>query len=272
MKNPFKFLLPLIALLFALPAAAFIDVSGYGTARLTGSSTMDDYYDNYCSAGNIVTDTTGAAFVTTNCANRTSLQILPATGASIVQDATHRLVSDSEKTSWNNKQAPLSGSGFVTASGATISYDSTTYLPLPSGTTAQYIRGDGSLATLPTGGTRTFQYPGVTSGVSARALNGCFQVSATQDADVNYSVNANILLSLGGGNAALTSYTNSGCTTGAQALFNGAVSNVALGGVASIPLHAIAKGGTWLKITGAVTGGVGSTVSVDSVQAETLLP
>jgi hypothetical protein len=54
-------------------------------------------------------------------------------------------------------QAQLNGTGFVKASGTTISYDNTTYYPNPTGTTSQYVRGDGSLATFPTipGGTVT---------------------------------------------------------------------------------------------------------------------
>lgn len=47
-------------------------------------------------------------------------------------------------------QAQLNGTGFVKASGTTISYDNTSYYPQPVGTTAQYVRGDGSLDTFPT--------------------------------------------------------------------------------------------------------------------------
>lgn len=113
-------------------------------------------------------------------------------------------------------------------------------------------------------GTRTFNYP-------SRALGSCFQVSLTQDADVNYSVDVTAgLISLGGGTGSLTSYTNSGCTTGTQVLFNGSVSSVALGGTSSIPLHAIVKANTWLKVAGSGTGG--GTAAIDAVQAETLLP
>lgn len=112
-------------------------------------------------------------------------------------------------------------------------------------------------------GVRTFNYP-------SRALNGCFQVSSTQDADVNYSVDVTASITLGGGTGVVTSYTNSGCSTGNQILFNGAVSSVALGGTSSIPLHAIAKANTWLKITGTATGG--GTAAIDATQAETLLP
>jgi hypothetical protein len=56
---------------------------------------------------------------------------------------------------FNSKQNALSGTGFVKISGTTISYDNTTYYPYPTGTTSQYVRGDGSLATFPTSSTPT---------------------------------------------------------------------------------------------------------------------
>lgn len=80
-------------------------------------------------------------------------------------------------STWNAKQNALSGTGFVKIFGTTISYDNSiyylasnpsgyitssaltpylttadaalTYFPIPTGTTSQYIRGDGSLSTLP---------------------------------------------------------------------------------------------------------------------------
>ncbi len=58
----------------------------------------------------------------------------------------------------------------------------------PSGTTGQYVRGDGSLATFPTipsVPTRTFTNP-------ARTLNTAFQISATQDAQVVYTVDISV--------------------------------------------------------------------------------
>lgn len=57
----------------------------------------------------------------------------------------------------------------------------------PTGSTGQYVRGDGSLATFPTipsSTTKTFNSP-------ARALNTAFQISTTQDAAVTYSVDIN---------------------------------------------------------------------------------
>ncbi len=47
------------------------------------------------------------------------------------------------------KQNQLNGTGFVKVSGTTITYDNSTYYPQPTGTTAQYITGDGTLATFP---------------------------------------------------------------------------------------------------------------------------
>lgn len=124
------------------------------------------------------------------------------------------------------------------------------------------VSADGRI-TSATSGVRTFNYP-------SRALNSCFQISATQDAEINYSVDVSSTLTLGGGTGALTSYTNSGCSTGTQIIFNGAVSSVAIGGTSSIPLHAIARAGTWEKITGTASGG--GSAAIDAVQAETLLP
>lgn len=112
-------------------------------------------------------------------------------------------------------------------------------------------------------GSRTFNYP-------ARALNSCFQPSATKDVDFNYSIDVTAAITLGGGTGLATSYTNSGCTTGAQALVNGAVSSVALSGTSSILLHGILPAGKWIKITSTASGG--GTASIDTVQAETLYP
>jgi hypothetical protein len=82
----------------------------------------------------------------------------------------------------------------------------------PAGTTAQYVRGDGTLATLPTTPTRSFNY-------TTRALNTCFQPSSTRDALVSYSVDILTTISLATGQQGtvyLRTYTDSGCTTGTQ--------------------------------------------------------
>jgi len=79
----------------------------------------------------------------------------------------------------------------------------------PSGTTAQYIRGDGTLATLPT--TTAPSASGVT-----RALNTAFQISATRPARVFYPVTITTAFTLAGGqvgNLYLDIADDSGMTT-----------------------------------------------------------
>jgi hypothetical protein len=58
-------------------------------------------------------------------------------------------LSSEDWSLFNSKQTTLNGTGFVKISGTTISYDNTSYYPTPTGTTTQYIRGNGSLATFP---------------------------------------------------------------------------------------------------------------------------
>lgn len=47
--------------------------------------------------------------------------------ANISQTSSYRFVTDAEKSSWDGKQSALSGTGFVTISGTTISYDNNSY-------------------------------------------------------------------------------------------------------------------------------------------------
>lgn len=132
----------------------------------------------------------------------------------------------------------------------------------PTGTTAQYIRGDGSVAPLPAAGSGTVTsitagtglsggtitgsgtismpnvgtvgtYSGVTTDAQGRvtagtvrsfnytirALNTCFQPSATRDVLATYSVDIATSLSLTTGQQGtvyLRTYTNSACSAGAQ--------------------------------------------------------
>lgn len=79
----------------------------------------------------------------------------------------------------------------------------------PSGTTAQYIRGDGSLATFPSAATKTFN-----NNVS-RSLNSNYTVSTTRDVDATYSINVswNLAALLSGSASAFLEYsTNAGST------------------------------------------------------------
>lgn len=65
-------------------------------------------------------------------------------------------------------------------------------LNTPTGTTAQYIRGDSTLATLPVASPFSFSSP-------SRSLNTAFQPSTTRNAIVNYSVDIATSVSLSGG-------------------------------------------------------------------------
>jgi len=62
----------------------------------------------------------------------------------------YSLPSDATQATWTAKQNALNGTGFVKATGTTITYDNTTYYPYPTGTTSQYVAGDGTLITFPT--------------------------------------------------------------------------------------------------------------------------
>lgn len=122
---------------------------------------------------------------------------------------------------------------------------------VPTGTTAQYVRGDGSLATLPTVAARSFNY-------TTRTLDSCFQVSSTRDANVSYAVEVSASLSLSGGTqgtAYLEIFTNSGCTTGTQEVTrftngNSGTLTIGLGltQVISGQLSGIIPAGAWAKI------------------------
>lgn len=118
---------------------------------------------------------------------------------------------------------------------------------------------------------RAFNYP-------SRALNSCFQISASRDADFHYKVDVSSGTLLSGtvtGTVTATSYTNSGCTTGAQVIADGAPSQGAALGVLSISqiapvgIDGMLQSNHWMKITTANTSG-SPTFAIRAVQAETL--
>lgn len=170
---------------------------------------------------------------------------------------------------------PLAGnpSSFLTSATAASTYATQSSLTsglaakfnTPAGTTAQYVRGDGSLATLPTVASRVFN-----NSVS-RALGTCFQVSATRDASVSYAVDITTSITLGGspkGSAYLRYYTDSGCTTGQQTVIGGTngfptTLSVTVGQqlVGSVPLAGKIPAGVWARLETVIDSGSGATVT-----------
>ena len=107
---------------------------------------------------------------------------------------------------------PLTGnpSGFATSS--SVSAGLAGKFSNPTGTTAQYIRGDGSLATFPT--IPTIPTRSFANNVS-RSLNSNFTISTARDALVSYSINAawNVAALLSGTGSAFLEYsTDAGAT------------------------------------------------------------
>lgn len=115
-----------------------------------------------------------------------------------------------------------------------------------------------------------FTYP-------SRALNSCFQISNTRDADFHYKVDVTSALSLSAGaqgTVTATSYTNSSCTTGAQAIADGTsaqtgtlIIGLGVNQINSVPLDGTLAANKWMKITTANTVGT-PTFAIRAVQAE----
>lgn len=231
-----------------------------GSISLTG---CQDYSLLIDTAANI-------EYIVQNCAGTYALhQFWPPVASEVTGLNTAAVPESGSNLYFTNARAvsAATAAGFITSSALTpyllSSTAASTYFAIPTGSSTQYLDGTGTPKNF-TASSRTFSYP-------SRALASCFQISATQDANFVYSVDITAgLISLGGGTGLVTSYTNSGCTTGAQAVANGAVSSVALSGTSSIPLSGILPAGKWVKVTGAGTGG--GTATIDAVQAETLLP
>lgn len=121
----------------------------------------------------------------------------------------------------------------------------------PAGTTSQVVLGNGTLGTLPVIPTRSFSY-------TTRSLNTCFQISASRDASVSYSVDIATSLSLTSGQQGtvyLRVYTNNVCTTGAQELMrfvNGQTGTLTVGLAltqnVTAALNGIVPAGMWAQL------------------------
>lgn len=131
--------------------------------------------------------------------------------------------------------------GCAGASGVLIYDASITQPKIVAGTTAQYIRGDGSLATLPTSNA-----PSQSS--ASRSLNSAFQISATRNAQVSYSVQITVTASIAGGqngDVILEIASDSG--------FTGNVQTLAISGLGQTYTLAVALQGVQPQ-TGVVSG------------------
>lgn len=228
----------------------------------------------------------------------------------------------------------LSGTGFVKVSGATVSYDNSTYLttasaassyatishthpesdvtnlvtdlaakvptsrtvnsqPLTSNVSITSVTGNAGTATAlaangtncssgqfsqgidasgnaegcaaPSSGGRTFSVP-------SRTVGSCFQISSTNDTDFHYGFDAAIALSLGTNTVSVTSYTNSGCTTGAITEASSSDNGIGLGVTRTIRLDGTIQSGKWAKIAAATTGGLGSTITLRADNREVTQP
>lgn len=123
-------------------------------------------------------------------------------------------------------------------------------------------------------GTRTFNYP-------SRALNSCYQISSTNDADFHYKVDVNTALSLTSGaqgTVTATSYTNSGCTTGSQVVADGSASQTGslviglnVSQLVDVSIDGTLSANKWMKITTANTTGT-PTFAIRSAQSEVIQP
>lgn len=151
----------------------------------------------------------------------------------------------------NTKPTTLSGYGIT--DGATSSALATGLalkLNTPAGTTSQYVRGDGTLAVLPSTVTKSFSYP-------TRSLSVCYQISSTRDSQVSYGVNITTSMTLGGtpqGTVYLRTYTNSACTTGQQTVVSGTSGqpttlSVTVGQqiIGTAPLAGVIPAGLWVQ-------------------------
>lgn len=111
----------------------------------------------------------------------------------------------------------------------------------PTGTTAQYVRGDGTLAALPVQSVPT-------QSAATRALNTAFQVSAARPALVSYSVQLTVTASIGSGQLG-----DVVLEIASDAAFTTAVQTVAIAGVGQTYTLAVAIQGVQPQ-TGVVTG------------------
>lgn len=229
-------------ILFCQPAMAGINGLNDPQLEITPPTTPADLLgligcQNYTL---IIDDSAGVEYIVQNCSGSsyTLQQFWPPLASNLTNDT-----------------------GFITSSSLApyllSATAASTYFQKPTGTSLQYLDG--------TGAAQSFAAPVITH--PTRALNTCFQPSASAATSFTYSVDISAgIISLGGGTALVTQYNDSACTTGALAIANGAVSSVALGGTSSIPLVSATASNKYLKITATSSGG--ASAAIDSVTTE----
>lgn len=183
---------------------------------LVPSSQLPSYVDDVLEFANLAgfpaSGTTGKIYVAldTNKIYRwsgaTYIEVSPTVGT-IWGGITGTLSNQADLQSvLDAKQDDLNGTGFVKASGTTISYDNTNYYPFPAGTTSQYVRGDGTLETFPSL-TGFVPYTGATTNVNL----GTHSLTAA-DLVINHPSGSGVAASItkGGNGEALTVIKSSG--------------------------------------------------------------
>ena len=133
--------------------------------------------------------------------------------------------------SWNDlnsKPTTVAGAGLTDAATTTaLTSGLAGKFNTPAGTTAQYVRGDGTLATLPTAATPS-------PSAATRSLNTAFQISTTRNTQVSYAVDVSVtsvLLAGTQGTVTLEYADNSGMTTNLVIVASG---TSATGGVLNV--------------------------------------
>lgn len=295
MKN---ILIVLAALLLSVsPAHAGILSINYPGLKITSPDTPSSVENipGVCDEQSVLIDYNNPAtpvyYWMTNCATTPGLKQFYPLPASQVQGLVTSAVSNDSSVSGTTAADALNN----LSSGLALKFNS------PSGSSSQCIRGDGSIGTCPVSSvaasavTNDSSVSGTTvkdalnnllTAVNAklssptastfqtatRSLNTCFQISSTNDADFHYGVDVAIALSLGTNTVAVTSYTNSGCTTGAVTETSSQDNGVGLGVTRTMRLDGSLQANHWAKITATTTGGIGSTVTLRADQREITHP
>lgn len=212
----------------------------------------------------IVDDSVGKEYVIQDCASSYTLHQVWPPLASELQGLNKAAVGLGNVDNTTDAGKPVSTAQATALSGK---------LNVPSGTASQYLDGTGAVKSFASAGTRTWANP-------SRAIGSCFQISATNDADFHYKVDVasgTLLQATATGTVTVTSYTNSGCTTGARIESDGAPSQSAALGILSIAqiapvgIDGTLQAGRWLKITTAQTAGT-PTFTIRANQTEITLP